>query len=316
MAEPLYVIRRALFAKLETTYATDAVPVAANDTVLLRSITPSPLNQSYAERTLVRGYYGGQDRLPTFGNVVIECEMEMAGFGVAGPAAPTPGYDALLRICGLSRTIDADTSVVYAPVTPATDSATMYFYQDGQLHKLFGARGTAKLRWARNEVPTYMLTITGLYGGIADVVFPSPDISAFVEPITCVPGNTTFSMMGVATLGLQSLELDFGNTVEHRNLPNLTESIRITQRAVKATIEIQHQKNDVYDWWTAVRAATKGALQVVHGTDAGNIIQLDAPRVMPAEPKFTENAGFVHLQMTADVQPTSAGNDEFALTIT
>ncbi|WP_421793512.1 phage tail tube protein [Hydrocarboniphaga effusa] len=315
MADPMYAIRRAMYVKIEGAYGTDAAP-AAGDVVLMRSVNPQPLVQDFVERTLVRGYFGRFARLPIGGRVVIECEMEMAGFGVAGPAIPTPGYDSLLRICALSRTITADTKVDYAPVTPGTDSATIYFYEDGRLHKAFGARGTVRMRMQRNNIPVYAFTITGLYGGVTDVAFPAVDTSAYVEPKPVVAGNVTaFSFMGIPTLCLESLEIDLGNSVEYRNLPNCGEAIRVIQRSASASIEIEGTKVAVYNWWDAVKNATKGALSIAHGTDAGNIIQLSSPNVQLTEPRETENQGIVHQQFSLDLLPTSVGNNELLLSI-
>lgn len=314
MAEPLYVIRRAVYAKIETTAGVDANPTAA-DAVLLRSVNPSPLNQQYAERNLVRGHYGKFARLPTGATVGLELELEAAGFGTAGPAAPTPGYDALLRCCGLTRTITADTKVDYAPTTPGSDSATVYFYQDGMLHKLLYARGTMRLAGKRNEIPVFRFTLTGLYGGVSDAAFPSPDTSAFVEPLPFVPPHVALSLHGIDSFGLESLEVDLGNDVQYRNLPNQTEAVRIVNRQSSASIELEGVRNAVYDWYAAVRSATKGGLALTHGTVAGNIVQLTAPSVMASEPKFTENQGLVHLQLSLDLLPTGTGNNELLLTI-
>lgn len=315
MADPLYTIRRALCVVLEDTEGTDQEP-AVGDVVLCRTLNPPKLNQDTVERTLAgRGFFGGFKMLPTRANFTLEFEVEMAGFGTAGPAAPTPGYDALLRICALSRTITADTKVDYAPVTTGIESASLYFYQDGQLHKMLGARGTMRCSFAKNAVPVYRFTITGLYGGVSDAAFPTVDTSAYVQPAPCVPGQTTFSLHGIATLGLESFELDLGNTLVHRNLPNITERVLITGRAATASLQIEHAKNSIYDFWAAVRAATDGAFSLTHGATAGNIVKLAIPNANLKEPDFAEQDGLVHLSLGMDVKPTAAGNDEVLLTI-
>ena len=82
---------RTLFAKREVTYGTDPTPTGAADAVLLRSIKVSPLMQESVDRTLVRPYYGGFEKLPTKAKLQFDIELEAVGFGTAGPASPTAG---------------------------------------------------------------------------------------------------------------------------------------------------------------------------------------------------------------------------------
>ena len=310
----MLVRRRALFAKLETTPGTDAAP-GVTDAVLMRSVNPSPLNQETVERTLVRPFMGSFQNLPTRANVTIEAEMEVAGFGVPGPATPIAGYDALLRICALSRTLTADTKVDYAPVSEGIESATVYFYQDGMLHKLFGCKANLTLRMGTNEVPVYRFTIMGLYGGVSDVALPTPNVAAYQTPLAVNPINTTaFSLHSIANLPFQSLEINLGNNLVHRNLPNAAESIRITNRNVTGTLEVEAPKVAGFDVWAAVRAATLGPLSLTHGP-AGNQIVVSGPTVQLTNPRYTENEETVHLQLGLALVPAGAGNNELLLSV-
>ena len=101
----------------------------------------------------------------------------------------------------------------------------------------------------------------------------------------------------------------------HRNLPNITERVLITGRAATASLQIEHAKNSIYDFWAAVRAATDGAFSLTHGATAGNIVKLAIPNANLKEPDFAEQDGLVHLSLGMDVKPTAAGNDEVLLTI-
>jgi hypothetical protein len=94
--------KRALLVKLESAYGTDPTPAAATDAVLAAALDPSsPLDQEFVERTLVRHFYGGFEQLPTRNYAGVQVDLEMAGFGSAGPASPTAGYDALMRSAAL-----------------------------------------------------------------------------------------------------------------------------------------------------------------------------------------------------------------------
>jgi hypothetical protein len=56
---------------------------------------------TYAERNLVRGFFGNFDALPTIKKVKVSFEVEYAGSGTAGTA---PAWDGLLQACGCSST--------------------------------------------------------------------------------------------------------------------------------------------------------------------------------------------------------------------
>ena len=61
-------------------------------------------------------------------------------------------------------------------------------------------------------------------------------------------------------------------------------------------------------------ANTTGALQVVHGTTAGNIVQLDATLAQVLNPTYGESQGIRTLQMGLSIIPTN-GDDDFKITV-
>lgn len=313
---PLFARKRVLLAKIESAYATDPVPVAATDAVLVRSINATPIELDYAERNLVRPFLGNFEDLPARSRVKVEIELEMAGFGSAGPATPTPGYGALLRACGLSQTISVGVSVVYAPISASFESATIYFYQDGTLHKLTGCRGNLEMALDLNQIPVYKLTMTGLYATPTDVALPSPTVSAYQRPVVVNRANSSsFTLHGFATGRLKSLSLNLNNEVPHRNLVGqTTDEILITNRAPAGSIEIEATTVAAKDWWTAIQNVALSALSLTHGP-ATNQVKLDAPNVQLTNPRFTEEDSIVHLTMDLQLMPGSAGNDELTVTV-
>lgn len=306
---------RALLVKRETTYGTDAVPTGAADAVLLRSIKVSPLNQETVDRTLVRPYLGGFEKLPTKQMVQLELEMEAVGFGTAGPASPTAGYDALLRICGLSRTVNAGVSVVYSPVSTALDSATVYFYQDGTLHKALGCRGNLMISMSLDQIPVYKLTLWGLYGGITDGALPAVTLTSYQTPEVVNALNTTaLNIHGLTTAALRNLEINLNNQIVHRDLVNTSQEILLTDRVPSGTLQIEATTVAVKDWWTLVRNATLGSLSITHGT-AGKRVKLDSTRMQLVGPDFTDQDNVVEMTLQMNFVPSTAGNDELSITI-
>lgn len=314
---PLSDIRKVLFAKIESAYSTDPVPVAGTDAVLLRgnpAITPIEID--YVERTLVRPFHGNFEDLIARQRVKIELELEVAGFGTAGPATPTPGYSALLRMCGWSPAVSAGVSVLYSLLSTSYESGTIYFYQDGTFHKLTGCRGEWEVALDLNQIPVYKLSITGLYNAPTDVALPSPTLTAYQRPLVVNRANTSaFTLHGYAGR-LKSLSLKGNNDVPHRNLVGqATDEILITGRAPSGSIEIEATTVAAKDWWSPISSITLAALSITHGP-ATNQVKFDAPKVQLTNPRFTSEDKIVHLQMDLKLQPNAAaGNDELTITV-
>jgi hypothetical protein len=311
---PLYTRKRVVLCKRETTYGTDPVPTAGTDALLLRSVEIEPLDQEYAERTLVRPYYGNFEDLPIRSRMKLTKELELAGFGSAGPTTPTPGYSALLRSAGLAQSVTLGVNVIYTPVSQNFDSVTDYFHNDLTLHKLLGGRSELEISLALNEVPVYRVMTTGLYGGVVDAALPTPTVSAYQRPVVVNQINTTdLNIHGLTTAELKNFSMSMGNVLVHRNLVGAAENIDLTGRLVTGEIEIQANTVAVKDWWSSIRGATLGAFSITHGP-ALNRVKIDAANVQLTNPRFSDVDGITHLTLGMKFMP-AAGNDEFSITV-
>ena len=161
---PRYIRNTALLAKVETTEGTDAVPTGTANALLISNVTINPLNAQNVDRSIVRPYFGASEQLVGTAYVSIDFTVELAGSGTAGTAAP---WGELLRACGFAETGAAGYKQ-YAPDAPSSQkSATLYYYDDGVLHKLLGAKGTFKLAMGIGERPTLAFSFTGKDGGVS-----------------------------------------------------------------------------------------------------------------------------------------------------
>lgn len=312
---PMNSIRRAILCKRETVYGTDAVPVAATDGVeVLRNPRVTPLDIGYVPREIIRSFFGSFKKLPSTKFVRIQFEMPMAGFGAAGPASPTAGYDAALRACGLARTINAAVDVRYAPVTVNPDAATLYYYKDGRLHKAVGARGDVEMQWRRNQIGRFVFDMMALDGGIVDQALAVPTLTAYQEPPMCMAGKTTFSLHGFAA-PLESLTLRLGSRMVYRNLMQSSEVIAFNGRESSGQVEVEDNTVAAKDWMNIIKAGTLGAIDVTHGTVAGNIVQVIGSNVQLTQPGENEVDEFAHLTMNLDIQPGASGNDEMTIVV-
>jgi hypothetical protein len=305
--------KRIIVAKIETTVGTDASPTGSANAILVSNLTITPMATDMADRALVRSYLGASEQLPAAIHAQVEFEVELAG---SGTVATAPAWGPLIRACGFAETITADTSVAYAPVSDSFESLTIYANVDGVKHALLSARGTFTLDLTAKSIPTIKFTFTGLYVAVADASLPTPTYTAFQTPLVVNKTNTpTLSLHSLTTGVMNSLSLDAGNTVTFRSLVG-AESVDITDRQVSGSIALEAVSVATKDWWSLVKAATTGDLNVVHGTTAGNICTIDAPNVQLTQPQYQDQDGVQMLQMGLRAVPGSSGNDELTLTLT
>lgn len=309
--------RQYVLAKIESSYGTDPTPAAATDAVLLAnpSIPDYKLNQEYVERQGLRAFHGAKEQIPTKKYASISLIQELAGFGTAGPAAPTAGYDALLRACGLDPTITEDEKVDYAPVSTGHESATVVWNADGLNHKITGARGSLKISMVNNQIPLITYDMMGRYSAVTDVSFTAPDVSAFVKPVAVSPDNTSaFSLHGYGSACLQSFEFDMGYELAFRNLVGCSEITFPRDRIAKGKVTIEATTVAAKDWFAAVRAGTMGAFTITHGGSAGNKIVFSGSNVQLLNPTYGDDEE--NLMLTFDLLwVPDEGNDEFLLSI-
>jgi len=309
---PLLSRKRLILAKTESTYATDSTPVGT-DAVLVRNLEITPLEADVVSRDLIRPYLGNSEQLLGNTRVGITFQVELAGSGTAGTA---PKYGSLLKACGLSETVAPSTSVTYAPVSTAFSSATIYFNNDGVLHKATGCRGTFTMNCELGQIPTIDFTMTGIYNAPTDTAAPSVTYSAQATPLIFKEGNTSaFSLLSYSGC-LMSVNFDIANEVVYRELIGCTKQVLITNRAPAGECVIEAPTIAAKDFFTIANNNTTGILSFQHGTAGGNIVTFTAQKVDIGNPTYSDSDGIQMLNLPYVAIPTSAGNDELSLVYT
>lgn len=303
--------KKIILAKIEGTYGTDPTPTGAANAILVGNVDVTPFDADTIERATVQQTLGARQRLHVGVRVRLQFDVEVAGSTGLGVA---PAYGPLLRACGLSETITAATKVDYAPVSANEESVTIYFHQDGQKHVVVGCRGTFQVTLNKQSIPVYRFNFTGLYAAPSTAADPTPTFTAFQVPKHVSTVNTpTLSIHGFAGK-VSQFSMDMGNSVIHRALVN-EESIQITDRSASGSMLIEAPVLSTKDFFAIARAETLGALSVIHGTVAGNIVEIAATRAQLIQPNYSEEDGVVMLQMGLNLVPSGTGNDEFLLTV-
>jgi len=309
----LFWRKKLLLSKIESSYGVDSSPAAATDAVLIQAsdVTLTPLEAEELPRDVVRagGEKGAFLRQLVGKHVVLEFSVEMAG---SGTVDTPPAYGTLLRACGLAETINTTTSVQYDPVSESEESVSVYMHIDGVLHKLLGARGNVSLEFAVRQKPRYQFRLVGLFAAVTDVAFPSPTYANQQQPLPVSNENTPTATLHGTSILFSNLNADLGNAVVHDELVGSEEMI-IEDREASGEVTIEAVTVATKDWFGAVTAETLDALQVVHGTVAGNIVQIDAPKVQLLSPRYDNRAGKAMLTMGLNLTPDS-GDDELRIT--
>jgi hypothetical protein len=304
--------KRLILVKKETTYGTDSSP-AGTDALLVRNLDITPIEADLISRDLIRPYLGNSPQLLANSRVGITFQVELAGSGTAGTA---PRFGAILQACGMSETIVATTSVTYAPVSASFSSATIYFNNDGILHKATGCRGTFTLNAAVGEIPTIDFTMVGVYNAPTDTAAPAVTYSAQASPLIFKQGNTSsfqfFSYAGC----LQSVTFDIANSTVYRELVGCTKEVIITDRKPAGTVMIEAPTLATKDYFSTAQTETTGNLTFLHGTTAGNRVTLNALQCDIANPSYGDQDGIQMLSIPYIAVPTTSGNDEMSLVFT
>jgi hypothetical protein len=205
-------------------------------------------------------------------------------------------------------------NVSYKPVSSSFGSATIYFNNDGVLHKATGCRGTFSLNVEVGSIPTLDFEFTGIYNAVTDTAAPATTYSAQATPLIFKAGNSsTFSFLGHSGC-LQSLSLEMANEMVYRELVGCDKEVLITNRAPSGECMIEAVPVATKDYWAIANDDTTGVMSLLHGTTAGNRVTLVSPKVDISNPAYDDMDGVQMLNLPFVAIPTSAGNDEVVLT--
>ena len=303
--------KKLLLLKTETVYGTDSVPTGAVNAILGFNFQFDPNPQSPIARRPNRPYLGNAKRPIAARHVGLNFDVEIAGSGALGTV---PGYGPALRAGGMAETINVSTSVEYDPVSGSYESASLYFNMDGVEHRALGYRAGLAIVAEANSVPVYRFTGMGLHVDPAAVAFPTADFTGFREPLPVEEQTTpTFTLDGFAAT-MRSLNFDLAHRVIYRNHVN-TESVEITGREPTGTVQIEAPPLATKNFFDIAKAETLVVMQLVHGTAAGDIVQIDAPAVQLMNPRYEDVDGLAYLTMDLNPTPTTSGDDELKVTV-
>ncbi|MCU0826655.1 MAG: phage tail tube protein [Tabrizicola sp.] len=298
--------------KIETTYGVDAAPTPAANAILATEVTFQPMEGTDVNRDLDLPYLGPQGTIPNELHAKFKFKVELAPSGTAGTA---PAWGPLLRACACAQVVNAGVSVVYNPITDNHESGTLKLYVDGILFQALGVRGTAKFTVNAQGIPYIEFEFTGLFAQPSDATTTNPTLTPFQKPrIVSSTFTPVFTINGVAMV-MRTFSLDLKNKVEPRFLVG-KEEILITQREDMIATQVETMPLADFNPFVLAANATPVAVNLVHGTGAGNIATLNAPAAQMQRPTGIENAQDI-METPLSLMPLPVtGNDQWTLTLT
>lgn len=300
-----------LLIKQESVYGQDPTPTGAANAILVSNLQINPLQMTPVDRGLIREWFGNSESIPgqMFGEVSFDVEIQ--GSGTAGTAA---AYGPLLQACGLVET-DGASDVQYDPTSTQSSmkSATIFFYRDGILHEMNGARGSVALSFVNQQIPKYRFRFQGQYVRPVDASPTGVSYTAFKTPAIVNATNTTPFTLHTISPAVASLEIDLANNLVYRDYVGSTKQVIITDRKPAGRIVMEAALMATKNWYATIEAATTGALQIQHGQSAGYIVVVDCPAVQLINPSYSDSDGIAMLEMDLIINPTT-GNNELKIT--
>ncbi len=320
MTAPFFIQRQHVAVKVEGTEGTDSVPADADVIAPAFDVEWTPTFE-VPERKPMQSSFSQLQRIAGERSAQITFATELKGSGAAG-TAPT-NLSAPFLACGLGETIVGGISVTYAPASQGTSTFTVETREgstDGtvKIKKIVGARGTFVLEHTKGERVMVLFTFTGRYvepteGGAQ---FVSPAIAAVPEPFL----NVSLSFQSVATLLIQALTVDLGNTVVLRNDVNEATgnfSAAITNRIMVGTIDPEETDLATINFWNQLTTNAEGSLTYTLGASAGNITTVTLPKTQITNAGQADRDGIriVPLDLSFN-QNVVAGDDEISIAFT
>lgn len=261
----MLVKREVILAKIESVYNTDPTPAAADDAILVEEPNWSHEGTRMIERNAIRAslaplrqIYGGALKTVSF-----SCEVK--GPGSAYSATVRPEIDVLLRACALGVTVvttGGSETATYAPVSDNSthESVTIYYYQDGTLHKLTGCRGNVSFSMEAGGRVMAEFTMTGHSVAPTDVSLADPTYDTTVPPAFL---GASFSVHSFAAV-IGALNFDLSNQLVMPPDANASDGfgeIQITGRDINGSFDPEHELVATEDFIGNFRSGTEGVLQ-------------------------------------------------------
>ena len=300
--------KRTILIKAESSYATDPTPTGSANAVLVTDLELEPIVSDEVSRELIRPYLGNFDTLLANRRATVSFSCELAGSGTAGTQ---PRFAPALLACGMEVTTVSSTSNTYTPISASLPSCTIYVNYDGVLQALTGCRGTFSIEASVGEIPKINFEMTGKFNNPSDTALPTCTYVA-ADPLIFKKDNvTSFEIFGYAG-ACESWSLDMANEITYRELVGGTKEVLLTNRAPSGSLTVEAVALSAHNFITDATGSSTGTNKFIHGTTAGNKIEISCPTSDLGSPTYGESDGITTMELPFVAVPNS-GNDEVSI---
>jgi len=305
------LIQRAQFAAEVEGTEGDAETLVAADAFLAFNPRFEPRIDMH-ERYPVRASLSRYASLPGARSGRMTFDVELVGTSSAGDAVH---FTDVFQACGVGETLVGGTSATYVPASDSIPSVTLGRYMDGKRHRIWGARGSARLVLEVGKPGIFSFDFQGADFDEADASFLSGTSLNSVTPPVCQDISLTIDSYSAV---LARVEIDLGNAITLRRDANSSsghKSAVITGRRPTLSFDPENVLVATEDFLGNWRSGAQMAFTATLGSAAGNTIAVTAPAVQYQEVREGEREGLSVLEIVG-LLAQSSGDDEWQIQIT
>ena len=211
-------------------------------------------------------------------------------------------------------------NVSYRPISTTSGisdtSCTITYNIDGVQHKLLGCRCTASINMTLGEFGSISFTMTGIYVTPTDTAQSTYTLAYANQAVPLVyrADNVRATRFLNYAGCFDGITLDFGNTVNYRELVGCTKEVVIPDGESSGMVMMEAAPIASLDPFTAslTDGSTSVLSSVIYG-EAGNRVSLVAPSCDIGQPSYTTKDGYEMLNIPYTALPSAIGNDDFYL---
>jgi hypothetical protein len=308
-----------LAAAVETTPGVWATPTLAANALTVRNLTIDPFNTATLRRNIDKGFAGANPSIPSNVHRGYSFEMELSGSGTANTPAL---WQTMLRGSMFGAGVPGGTSVSYPLISAGDGGAlSMLLLKDTIMHEVRGARGNAVFTLNEKGLPILAFTGLGLFRTAGQVYTAGSSaglsLATYPAPVEVNLENTVITLNGF-TLGVREFSVDLGMKTQ---LYSTTGSRQVIfgkddegdRRAVKFRMSFELPDTTSINYSASLAAGSIIPFTLVHGTTAGNIIELSSTRAIAETITYSEDANRLFATITGVCTPNGAGNNDIVL---
>jgi hypothetical protein len=306
--------RAVVLVKDEATYNTDSVPVAGTDAIMSEDFKWAFASSRMHQRKPIRASLAMMKPIYAGTLITVSGKTEVKGSGAAGTA---PEIAPLLRASGWAETVTGGVSVTYKPtsVQASIKSSSIYFYDDGLLLKITGARGKTNFDLAVGSCGYCNWEFTGHFVSVTDVALPAATYDS-TAPVPLL--NVPFTADSFAAV-IAKLAFDLGVEIATSESISATDGygeVTIVGHNVTGSFDPARVLKATYDFigkWQGGNVMTLDT-GLIGGT-AGNKYQITMPAITHTEVGRgnRNNVGTYEMKFAA---AENTGDDEVSIVFT